>query len=398
MPALKNVPIEAMERAWIEVDLGALRRNSRVISDRVGDGCRLLPMVKADAYGVGMERVVRTLGPMGPWGFGVATTREGRDLRRMGWDGPVIVCAPTLPADVPSLVEERLEPVVPGVEALLACAGRRDGEPLSVHLEVDTGMGRLGLRWDRAAEWAPEVASVVRAGGVRLVGTMSHFHSADRPGDSTRIQWSRLCEALQAMRSAGVDPGLVHTANSGGALLHTGLEADLVRPGIYLYGGGAWEPEAAPVVSLRARVLAVRDVPAGATVSYGATWTAPRQARLATLGIGYGDGLRRELSNRGRALIHGVEAPIRGVVCMDTVVVDVTGRDDVGSGDLATLLGTDRGASIRLDEMARLCDTIDYEILTGLSDRLPRLELDHDETDFDEDLVPEAPETIRDGI
>jgi alanine racemase len=398
MPALKNVPIEAMERAWIEVDLGALRRNSRVISDRVGDGCRLLPMVKADAYGVGMERVVRTLGPLDPWGFGVATTREGRDLRRMGWDGPVLVCAPTLPIDVPSLVEERLEPAVPGLEALRSCTGHRGGEPLRVQLEVDTGMGRLGLAWDQASEWAPEVASVVRAGGVRLVGTMSHFHSADRPGDSTRTQWSRLCEAVEAMRAAGIDPGLVHVANSAGALLHSGVEADLVRPGIYLYGGGDARPQAAAVVSVRARVLAVRDVRAGTTVSYGATWTAPRDGRLATLAIGYGDGLRRDLSNRGRALIHGVEAPFRGVVCMDTVVVDVTGRDDVRPGDIATLLGKDGDSSIGLAEMARLCDTIDYEILTGLGDRLSRVELDHSDTDADEDLLLEALEAIRDGI
>ncbi len=398
MRALKNVPIEAMERAWIEVDLGALRRNSRVISDRVGDGCRLLPMVKADAYGVGMERVVRTLGPMGPWGFGVATTGEGRALRRLGWDGPVLVCAPSLPADVDCLVDERLEPAVPGLEALRACAAHTGTEPLSVHLEVDTGMGRWGLRWDQAAEWVPELAAVLEAGGARLTGTMSHFHSADRPGDATETQWVRLGEALRVMRAAGVDPGLVHAANSAGALLHAGVEADLVRPGIYLYGGGAWEPAAAQVVSVRARVLAVRDVAAGTTVSYGATWTAPRAARLATLGIGYGDGLRRELSNTGRALIHGVEAPFRGVVCMDTVVVDVTGRNDVRPGDVATILGKDGGARIGLEEMARQCGTIDYEILTGLGPRLARVELDYGDADADEDLVLAALETIRDGF
>ncbi len=395
---MKNVPIEATERAWIEVDLGALRRNSRVISDRVGDGCRLLPMVKADAYGVGMERVVRALRPLDPWGFGVATTAEGRALRRMGWDGRIVVFEPALPSDLASLVKERLEPVISGIEALVACARPRDGEPLSVHLEVDTGMGRLGVRWESLAMWVPKIGETLSRGGVKLVGTMTHFHSADRPGDATRTQWSRLQDALEAMRSSGVDPGLVHAANSAGALLHAGMEADLVRPGIYLYGGGDWEPEAAPVVSVRARVLAVRDVPAGATVSYGATWTAPHDARLATLGIGYGDGLRRELSNRGHALLRGVSAPIRGVVCMDTVVVDVTGRDDVRPGDVATLLGSDGGASIRLADLATQCDTIDYEILTGLGDRLPRLELDHDKTGPDEQLVLEALETIRDGI
>lgn len=398
MPALENVPIEAMRRAWTEVDLGALRMNSRVISDRAGDGRRLLPMVKADAYGVGMERVVRTLRPLRPWGFGVATTLEGRSLRRLGWDGRVVVCAPTLPADIGCLKEERLEPVVPGVEALRACAGPRDGEPLPVHLEVDTGMGRLGVSWETAAEWAPEVGAILRGGGVRLVGTMTHFHSADRPDDSARTQWSRFEAALRELRSAGVDPGLVHAANSAAVLRRLGLEADLVRPGIYLYGGGDREPAAAPVVAVRARVLAVREVSAGTTVSYGATWTAPAAGRLATLGIGYGDGIRRELSNRGRALIHGREAPIRGVVCMDTLVVDVTGRDDVGPGDIATLLGTDGEASISLGEMARQCDTIDYEILTGLGERLPRVEIDTSDTEADEDLRLEALETIRDGI
>jgi len=398
MPALKNVPIEVTERAWMEVDLGALRRNSRALSERVGAGCRLLPVVKADAYGVGMERAVRALRATEPWGFGVATTQEGRALRRLGWEGPVIVFAPTLPADAESLRLERLEPVVSGIEALLGCAAWDGSEVLPVHLEVDTGMGRLGLAWDSAEEWSRELADALTGGTVRLAGTLTHFHSADLPDDSTDTQWCRFQEALDAMRSAGVEPGLVHAANSAAAMLHGETTADLVRPGIYLYGGGSWEPRAAPVVSVRARVLAVRDVAAGTTVSYGATWTAPAPARLATLSIGYGDGLRRELSNRGRALVHGREAPIRGVVCMDTTVVDVSGRDDVRPGDVATLLGADANEMIGLAEMARLCDTIDYEILTGWDDRLPRLELDHEGMDIDGDLVAEALETIRDGI
>jgi alanine racemase len=381
------------------VDLGALRRNIRVISDHVGGDCRLLPMVKADAYGVGMERVVRALGPLQPWGFGVATTAEGRELRRLGWDGPVVVFAPTLPGDLSGLVSERLEPVVPGIEALLACASGGDDPPVRVHLEVDSGMGRLGLAWEAAEQWIPVVADALAGGRIELTGTLSHLHSADRSKEATARQWSRFKGVLRAMRQAGVDPGLVHMANSAGALLHDGVQADLVRPGIYVYGGGDWEPRAAPVVAVRARVLAVRDLPPGATVSYGATWTAPGPARLATPGIGYGDGLRRELSNRGRALIHCVAAPIRGVVCMDTVVVDVTGREDVAAGDVATLLGRDGDASIELAELAGLCDTIDYEILTGLSDRLVRLEIDRaGEDDGPEDLVLAALEAMRDGI
>jgi alanine racemase len=376
MRALNNVPTEVTERAWMEVDLGALRRNIRVIASLIGDRCGLLPMVKADAYGLGMERVVRALSPVRPWGFGVATTAEGRALRRVGWDGPALVFAATLPRDVPSLVRERLEPVIPGVEALVACEPSVAGSALSVHLEVDTGMGRFGAGWQSASEWAPEVARVLASGRLRLAGTMTHFHSADRSREATREQWTRFEAALAEMRQAGVDPGLVHAANSAAAMLEDGMEADLVRPGIYLYGGGDWEPRADPVATVRARVLDVREVPAGTTVSYGATWSAPSRARLATLGIGYADGIRRELSNRGRAILHGVEAPIRGVVCMDTVVVDVTGREDVLPGDVATLLGRDGEAEIGLDEMAGACGTIDYEILTGFGDRLPRLEVD----------------------
>lgn len=333
-------------------------------------------MVKADAYGTGVERAVRTLTPLGPWGFGVATSAEGGEVRSLGWAGPVIVFAAALPSDVPGLLDRRLEPVVSGLEASLACglAARVAGGTLSVHVEIDTGMGRFGLPWAEAARWAPELAESIAQGGLRVRGTLTHFHSAESDAEATREQWRRFRAALETMRATGLDPGLVHASNSAAAMLYDGLEADLVRPGIRLYGGGGWSPPARPVVAVRARVLDVRDVAAGATVSYGATWRAEAPARLATLGIGYGDGLRRELSNRGRALLRGREAPIRGVVCMDTTVVDVTGRDDVRPGDVATLLGRDGMTAIGLAELAELCGTIDYEILTGWSRRLPRID------------------------
>jgi len=333
-------------------------------------------MVKADAYGTGVERAVRTLTPLAPWGFGVATSAEGAEVRSLGWAGPVVVFAPTLPSDVPELLDRRLEPVVSGLEASLACglAARAARSTLSVHVEIDTGMGRFGLTWSEAKSWAPELAARVAQGGLRLRGTLTHFHSAEADQEATREQWRRFLAALDVMRAAGLDPGLVHAANSAGAMLYEGMPADLVRPGIRLYGGGAWEPRPRPVIAVRARVLDVRDVDAGTTVSYGATWRAEVPARLATLGIGYADGLRRELSNRGRALLGGREAPIRGVVCMDTTVADVTGLDGVRPGDVATLLGRDGLNAIELAELADLCGTIDYEILTGWSRRLPRID------------------------
>jgi alanine racemase len=374
---LKNVSIEPKRRAWVEVDLDALRSNFGSIADRLPPGCGILPMVKAEAYGIGLGRAVRTFTPLGPWGFGVATTEEGIAVRTLGWAGPIVVFSPTLPSDTRELVERRLEPVISGCDQLAACgvAARAVGASLPFHLEIDTGMGRFGLGWRDVERRAEEVADLLSFGGLRLRGTLTHFHSADSSVELTVAQWRRFLGALEALRTAGVETGIVHAANSAAALRYEEFSADLVRPGIRLYGGGAWEPEGHPVLAVRARVLDVREVEAGATVSYGATWTAPRAGRLATLGIGYGDGLRRELSNRGRVLIHGHSAPIRGAVCMDSTVVDIGERDDVQAGDVVTVLGRDLGAEIGLRELAELCGTIDYEILTGWSRRLPRIEI-----------------------
>jgi len=371
------VSIEPKRRAWVEVDLDALRSNFGSFAERLPPGCGILPMVKADAYGIGLGRAVRTLTPLGPWGFGVATTDEGIAVRSLGWAGPIVVFSPTLPADTRELVERRLEPVISGCDLLAGCglAARAAGASLPFHLEIDTGMGRFGLGWREAERRAGEVAELLSFGGLQIRGTLTHFHSADTNPEQTAVQWRRFQSALDALRRAGVEPGIVHAANSAAALRYEGFSADLVRPGIRLYGGGSWEPVGRPVVAVRARVLDVREVEAGATVSYGATWSSPDTGRLATIGIGYGDGLRRELSNRGRVLIHGRSAPIRGVVCMDSTVVELGERDDVQPGDVVTVLGRDRGMEIGLDELADSCGTIDYEILTGWSSRLPRIEI-----------------------
>ena len=369
--------IEPKRRAWVEVDLDALRSNFGSFAERLPPGCGILPMVKADAYGIGLGRAVRALTPLGPWGFGVATTDEGIAVRSLGWAGPIVVFSPTLPSDTRELVERRLEPVISGSDLLAGCglAARAAGASLPFHLEIDTGMGRFGLDWREAERRAGEVAELLSFGGVQIRGTLTHFHSADTDREQTATQWRRFRRALDALRRAGVDTGIVHAANSAAALRYEEFSADLVRPGIRLYGGGGWEPLGRPVVAVRARVLDVRDVKAGTTVSYGATWSSPVAGRLATIGIGYGDGLRRELSNRGRVLIHGRSALIRGVVCMDSTVVELGDRDDVQPGDVATVLGHDRGMEIGLDELADSCGTIDYEILTGWSSRLPRIEI-----------------------
>jgi len=357
----------------VEVDVRALRRNYRRLQERVGDGVGILPMLKADGYGLGATRVAAALAEMDPWALGVATVDEGAELRAAGHEERIVVFSPCAPLDRAALTRHRLEPAVSSLRALRTLADLPSGEgALPIHLEVDTGIGRLGLVAGEREQWIPEVRRILAGGPVEVASTFTHFHSAGSDGDATRRQAREFRSVVEAMREAGLDPGRVHLANSAAALGHPELWADLVRPGLYLYGGLGGET----VARVRARVLDVREVPAGHPVSYGATYRTPGPARLATLGIGYGDGLRRELSNRnrGHALVKGQRAPIRGAVCMDVTVVDVTDIPGAEPGGVGTLLGRDGGAEIGLGEMADACGAIPYELLTGLGSRLPRVD------------------------
>lgn len=367
---------DGTRRAWVEVDPAALRRNGRRLAERVGPGVGLLPMVKADGYGLGVATAVDALSPLDPWGFGVATAAEAAELGELGWEGRTVVFSPCAPLDAGDVVRLGAEPAISSLDALRAfgeaAASAGDGRSLPVHLEVDTGMGRAGLAAGERDGWIPELVRALADRPVELASTFTHFHSAESDEEATVAQAEALEATLADLRAAGVEPGLVHLSNSAAVLRHPDLSADVVRPGLFLYGGAGGEP----VAAVRARVLDVRDVPAGRTVSYGALYRTPAPARIATLGVGYGDGLRRELSERGSALVAGRRAPIRGAVCMDVTVVDVTDVPGVRPGTVATVLGRDGGGEIPLEEMAGTCGTIPYEILTGLGRRLPRLRRD----------------------
>ncbi|MDH3427414.1 MAG: alanine racemase [Gemmatimonadota bacterium] len=372
--------IEPMRRAWMEVDCRALRANYAAVTQRIPAGCRVLPMVKANGYGIGASLAIKSLRTQEPWGFGVATAEEGVEVRAAGWEGPVVVFTPTIPSDLADLRAYGLEPVVTGNEALRACAdrGRERGAAIPVHLEVDTGMGRFGFPWSEAGRWSEHVSTAIQAGGLTVRSTFTHFHSAETDSEATFGQWSRLQSTVSELRRRGIGPGLVHAANSAAILEYSAVAGDMVRPGVWLYGAEVGKRRPEVVARVRARVLDVRDVDAGTTVSYGATYRTPGPARLATLAIGYADGLSRALSGRGRALIHGQSAPIRGVVTMDSTVVDVTGNAEVKPGDVATLVGRDGDEEISLEELAEACGTISYEILTGWSYRVPRIGFDGD--------------------
>jgi alanine racemase len=364
------------------VDLGALKANLRQVL-AAAPGAGVVPMLKADAYGLGAAQVLRAvvaeLAPHGPWAIGVAAVAEGEALRALGWGGRILVCAPIAPGEERRAAEAGLTPAISALDALdrWAAAARETGRRLAFHAEIDTGMGRAGFRADAVREWGPAVAE--RSGDlIAWEGCFTHFHSADEPDlGPTEAQVRLFREALAELppEPEGSPKRVVHCANSAAALRRGGFGMGLVRPGIFLYGGQAGaEVSPSPVVSVRARVVRVADEPPGWSVGYGATYRAKRAERWATLAIGYGDGLRRALSPAGgEALLHGRRVPMIGRISMDVTVVDVTEVPEVRSGDVATLLGHDGGEEIRVDEVAARVGTISYEILTGLGPRLPRV-------------------------
>ena len=375
-------PSTAAARAWVEVDLGALQRNLRRVRE-AAPGAGVVPMLKADAYGMGMAQVLRAVveatAPEGPWAIGVAAVSEGEALRGLGWAGRVLVCAPAAPGEERRAAAAGLTLAVSDLAALdrWAAAAREAGRPLAFHLEVDTGMGRAGFPAGGVADWGP--AAAARSGDLLAwEGCFTHFHSADEPDLApTDEQARRFREVLAALPPGPAESPrrVVHSANSAAALRRGGYGMDLVRPGIFLYGGrvGA-EVEPEPVATVRARVGRVATVPPGSTVGYGATHTARGAERWATLGIGYGDGLRRALSPAGgEALLRGRRVPMVGRISMDVTVVDATAAGGVAPGDVATLIGRDGDEEITVDQVAARVGTISYEILTGLGPRLPRM-------------------------
>jgi alanine racemase len=351
-------------RAWVDVDLDALVANARTLANACGT--RLLPMVKANGYGLGATRVAQALEPLDPWGYGVATAEEGLALRDAGVSRPVLVVSPLTAESLESIFGLGFRPTIGDAAMLRAWVARTDAP---FHLEIDTGMARGGIRWNDAAMVAETARALAAAPGWE--GVFTHFHSADTDEGSIAAQWRRFQETLARLPSR---PSLVHAANSAAALCGRAYAADLIRPGIFLYGGEARSTGPAPraVAALRARVVAVRAVAPGESVSYGATWAADRPTTIATLAIGYADGLPRA-TERGatwpprRVEIRGRAVPLVGRVTMDMCMAAV---DDgqVAVGDIGTLFG----GLVTLEEQARSVGTISYEVLTSLGPRLPR--------------------------
>jgi alanine racemase len=381
--------METFRPVWAEIDLEAVRANVRTLRALVAPAA-LCAVVKADGYGHGAVAVSRAAVEAGADCLAVALVEEGVQLREAGIDAPILVLSEPVPAAAETVVAHRLTPVVytaTGIEAIAkACVQRSDraadrtgggarATGFDVHLKVDTGMHRVGCSPDDAVELATHV---VDRPELLLAGVCTHFAVADEPGNGyTATQQATFERVLQALRDRQLPTGVVHACNTAGALAVPGARYDMVRVGIGIYGLSpapvlAAAADLVPALAVKARVSHVQDLPAGARVSYGLRYETPRATRVATVPIGYADGVPRELSHHGgEVLIGGRRHPIAGTVTMDQLMVDV-GDEPVEIGDEVVLIGRQGGERITADEWAACMDTITYTVVCGVGPRVPR--------------------------
>lgn len=379
----RAAPADAVRPTRAEVNLAALRHNLRVVERHAG-GARVWPVLKADGYGHGAPAVARTLERAGAEGFCVALLEEAVELRDAGIRAPVLVMGGYYGGAFEEVVQRRIVPVIYDASHVegLARAARALGRPVDAHLKVDTGMARLGVRMSDLERFAE---LLVAAPEVRITGLMTHLASADAADESVTVdQVARFEEATKRLAAVGLRPAVRHAANSA-ALLRGQARYDVVRPGIAIFGvspraqGGdacSFTNELRSVMRVRSEVVDVRTVEAGETVGYGGLFRPARRSTIATIPVGYADGLSRQLSNRGHVLVQGTRAPIVGAISMDMSMIDVTDVPGVAVREEVVVLGAQEGAlgkdAIGADEVAVHAGTIPWEVMTSISRRVPR--------------------------
>ena len=396
-PDLERTPdpaVTALRPTRVEVDLDAIRHNVRHL-DAVAEGAQVCAVVKADGYGHGAVAVARAAREAGASWLAVALVEEGRQLRDAGIDGPILLFSEPPIAAVGELLAAELTPTVyrePFI-AVLDAHGQARGRAVAVHLKVDTGMGRVGVS---EPDWDARFEQLATSPGVEVEGISTHLARADEPGvDTTAQQLAAFDRALAAAARYGLRPPLIHAANTAGVLLHPASRRDLVRPGIGVYGlSPSAEVDAAehglqPALRLVSEVSFAKHVAVGTPISYGHRWRAPEEGWVATVPIGYADGVPRRLTNRAQVLLGGRRRPLVGTVTMDQLHVWCAADEPMVGDEVVLLGGSPSGAAgspsgaaaspppapIRVEEWAAATDTITYEIATSLSARLPRVHL-----------------------
>ena len=362
---------------WVEVDLDRFASNLRAIRSLIGPGHDIFLVVKADAYGHGAVEMATAAAAEQVSVLGVATLHEGIQLRQAGCALPIVVLSPLLPGEIPDAVANGLDPTVcdRAFARSLSEAARAAGRPQRIHVEVDTGMGRIGVREEEAEAFLAEITALP---GLRLASVFTHFPDADGEDLSfSQDQVARFGALLERLAARGIRPPRLHAANSAGTVNLPEAWLDWVRVGLIAYGHLPPRSRAPlalqPVMSFKSRLVQVRDLPAGVPISYARTHVTSRPTRTGVVAVGYGHGYSWLLSNRGHMLVRGRRVPILGRVTMDLTMVDVTEVPDVAVGDEVVLFGEQGDASLTLEEVARGSETIPYEIMCTIGKRVTRI-------------------------
>lgn len=369
------------QRAWVEIDLSALSYNVKQLLKILSPRTQLMAVVKADAYGHGAVTVAQTVLESGASWLGVATVPEAIQLREAGIKAPILILGASQTSEqIQAIAQWKLQPTITSPkqalvfsDTLLTINNKTD---VPVHVKLDTGMSRLGTNSDQAAEF---VQLVQRLPHLAIASIYSHLATADSP-DSTimKQQQQRFEQAIAQLRTIGIEPPCLHLANSAATLTDKALHYDIARVGLAVYGLYPADHlrssiDLRPVLQVKARVTQVKTIGPGTGVSYGHQFIAPHELRLAVVGIGYADGVPRNLSNKMQVLIRGQRVPQIGTITMDQLMLDVSALPDVREGEVVTLLGTEGKEQISAEDWANQLNTISWEILCGFKHRLPRV-------------------------
>ncbi|MFN2509338.1 MAG: alanine racemase [Chthoniobacterales bacterium] len=363
--------IEA-HRCWAEIDLAALRHNARVARQRLGGDVALLAVIKANGYGHGLQAVADALRDHAQL-FGVANLLEAIQAREVV-PHPVMILGPALASERAAIVERRFIPTVSTYEEALEFSRVAQGSTVAIHCAIDTGMGRIGLPESDAVAQIKRIAQLPK---IEMHSISTHLPSADEDAGYTAIQLSRFHDLVEQLRSEVRASFQVHALNSAGVLAFQNSAHDMVRTGLMIYGVSPipeFQTLLKPALTLKGRIALLRELPAGSGISYGRTFVAPRQTRVATLSFGYADGFPRSLSNRDAAvLIRGCRCSVLGRVTMDLTLVDVTELPDVAIGDEVVVIGRQGEEQILATEVAERAGTIAWEVFTGIGSRVARV-------------------------
>ncbi len=369
-----------MNRTWAEINIDALKYNASNIRKITNPAAKLMAVVKADAYGHGYREYCRALLESGVDCFAVAMVAEAKELRRAGFNIPILILGATLKEEADDIVRYDIMANIYNYEfaKCLSDAAKRQNKTVKIHLKIDTGMSRLGfLCGDNNSDVIEEIVKISKLENVEIDGIFSHFACADeKNSDYTKLQFSRFMKLVSELEEIGINIPCKHIANSAAIMMYPEMHLDMVRAGVILYGyypSGEVDKSRLlikPVMTLKSRITQVKTIPSGMGVSYGKTYITDRQTKIATLPIGYADGYMRCLSHRAKIEVGGELCDVIGRICMDQCMIDVTNVNNIDIGDEVIIFGD---AQITADDVAGWMNTINYEVLCLVSKRIPRI-------------------------